>query len=71
MQLIKLVEYKEHLETNMYKIMYSQLVIIEKWTQKSWSEPTYEAHYTTTYLINEYMNKKYWVKLKIINYLLY
>ncbi len=30
MQLIKLVEYKEHLEANMYKIMYSQLVIIEK-----------------------------------------
>ncbi len=52
MQLIKLVEYKEHLETNMYKIMYSQLVIIEKWTQKSWSEPKYEAYYTTTYLIN-------------------
>ncbi len=71
MQLIKLVECKEHLETNMYKIMYSQLVIMEKWTQKSWSEPKCEAHYTTTYLINEYMNKKYWVKLKIINYLLY
>ncbi len=30
MQLIKLVECKERLETNMYKIMYSQLVIIEK-----------------------------------------
>ncbi len=28
MQLIKLDEYKEHLETNMYKIMYSQLVIV-------------------------------------------
>ncbi len=48
MQPINLDEYKEHLETNMYKIMYSQLVIIEKWTQKSWSEPKCEAHYTTT-----------------------
>ncbi len=33
MQLIKLVECKDRLETNMYKIMYSQLVIIEKLTQ--------------------------------------
>ncbi len=40
----------------MYMIMYSQLVILEKLTQKSWSEPKSEAHYMTTNLINEYMN---------------
>ncbi len=53
MQLIKLVECKERLETNMYKIMYSQLVIIAKWTETSWSEPKYEAHYTTTWIYEQ------------------
>ncbi len=49
MQPIKLVECKEGLETNMYKIMYRQLVILEKLTQKSWSEPKCEAHYIGNY----------------------